>query len=1576
MNKSILKRKIASLLIICMVLQLNITNFADNTNNKNNMNNQDSYYSFGVNEEKEEEIDLDDLILAENEDISPDTGEDLNNSKVDIEEYEEEPEEDIVETEEINEIEENDSTDKEEKTEETYKETTETDEEQIENEINNETDDSVDEKIETSQDSKNDEKNNKETDLIETIKETTQEETKEDKISTISEVEENTEEIKKSEDNELTKSEIEKISSVSEIVKEETNISTKSEAEEYIEEIEKDIISTDSEANIIATESELEKEEEFILSTYSEIIISTSSESLLYGVGGNIYIEKDTVFDKTLYIENDTTINITNCTLTLATSSIGIVVKDAVLTINAEEDSLILGANYNSVIKAENSELYLNKGSIKAGLDANCIEVIDTKITIEGAKIYGGNGSDNLDKVGNEGKSAIIANQNKKCEIIFNDGLIQGGKGGSGFSYDKVSLAGVGLVENNVVTAPNPEYGPYKGYAGTVGGGDGGDAIIINSEYENLLQINKPNIFGGDGGEGILNIDNQEILYGVSEPSEPTETSYSLRDLGYTTSVKDQGSTNGCWAFSLVSAAETGLIRNEPELAKSMLKAGEELTDLDLSEIHTLNYYYNNQADPLGNAGASKIEWSDNGYSDTEKEYLNRGAIMSSFAIFQSLGKTSVEDKYYLDRLTDKEDAFYSINTLHNNIKNLTEDDEHKNDIKYKATDIVVVDRSDFVSGTTGDIAFHKAMRKYIKEYGSVQLAMSNTSLVVKRDINDKNDTSKWSSVAQVGNGHAVHVVGYDDNFPKENFASSNGKTPASDGALLIKNSYGASEFDSGYFWLSYEHAVASSYQFAAYRFEKKEENENFYYYDSGLADSSYEKYYNVSGYGNKFLIKNQTEKINAVSIYQTPGTKPFKGKISVYRLSDTTVASRTLLYTSDDYITITGGNNYIKLDKDIYASENEYIFVCIENIIADSGVKFSFSKSTSLKVDNRGTSYTDDDLYLNFLTDFTENVSYMKNDKIDWSLLNSSKYNLRVRVITTNVDYKYKVELNRVDPEGATHEVEGSSITTDVKKFGETTLLTNDSLSLTGWNVAGWSFDSEGKTKDFENNKTYTAPELKAATSSLATVKLYSYWEPNNYNIIFTADKTYYSEDIPNVVASYDREVTLANLDEDKIVGASFDGWIYNDEQFDNGQVLDKPNFLTTNGGSMTMIATFSNYRYNVSFIKLAPKNYKGTITGEIPDLKELEYRVDDIVIPNLTYECSGYTFKGWTLIPYSEDIISINQTISSEDFFKNMSLTSDKFMNGQTFNLYAKFTEVGGGGGNGNGNGNGGNAKGGGVVSHINDAPATADSKSSVFDGPASTGYVPTVTEGHMEMNMDGTISYITLDGEKLVGWNKIEMNNETNYYFFNEKGNMCIGWVKDNAGKIYMLSVDGKMMTGNYPTEYGTYKFDTSGKFLGTEEDILKTGLPILETYRGEWSTMSIDGTTAVYVLKNGNNEVKQVFTNGFYEIDDDGIKKIYYFDELGIAKVGIQMIGNKMYYFEMGGENLGVLTYEVEIKNGQMELTDAKDIQDLKVTPYPLTGYEIVKGEIPQKDDKKDNKDDKEIEEADEPEEPEE
>ena len=99
------------------------------------------------------------------------------------------------------------------------------------------------------------------------------------------------------------------------------------------------------------------------------------------------------------------------------------------------------------------------------------------------------------------------------------------------------------------------------------------------------------------------------------------------------------------------------------------------------------------------------------------------------------------------------------------------------------------------------------AARKLIKEHLVTKGAIStmtggsfskfyNNSNTFKATAYNCNDSTKVRD-------HAITIVGWDDNYPKENFGD--GRMPTTDGAYIVLNSYGAEGFNNGYLYVSYE---------------------------------------------------------------------------------------------------------------------------------------------------------------------------------------------------------------------------------------------------------------------------------------------------------------------------------------------------------------------------------------------------------------------------------------------------------------------------------------------------------------------------------------------------------------------------------------------------------------------------------------------------------------------------------------------------------------------------------------------------------------------------------------------------
>ena len=153
-------------------------------------------------------------------------------------------------------------------------------------------------------------------------------------------------------------------------------------------------------------------------------------------------------------------------------------------------------------------------------------------------------------------------------------------------------------------------------------------------------------------------------------------------------------------------------------------------------------------------------------------------------------------------------------------------------------------------------------IKKAILNYGAVGTGMYYYSSY----MNNNNAYYCWYST--YGN-HAVTIVGWDDNFSRDNFRY--GGTIAGDGAWIVRNSWGPNWGNDGYFYVSYYDAdfarpgvEASAYTIVlndTIRFDK-----NYQYDIAGITDYLYNASSKV-WYKNKF-ISSSDEYLAAVSTY------------------------------------------------------------------------------------------------------------------------------------------------------------------------------------------------------------------------------------------------------------------------------------------------------------------------------------------------------------------------------------------------------------------------------------------------------------------------------------------------------------------------------------------------------------------------------------------------------------------------------------------------------------------------------------------------------------------------------------
>jgi hypothetical protein len=88
------------------------------------------------------------------------------------------------------------------------------------------------------------------------------------------------------------------------------------------------------------------------------------------------------------------------------------------------------------------------------------------------------------------------------------------------------------------------------------------------------------------------------------------------------------------------------------------------------------------------------------------------------------------------------------------------------------------------------------------------QLVMQNGALSVGMYMAAGEKYLDWATDSYYcpsarGENHGVTIVGWDDTYPRSNFGALD-QLPADDGAFLVRNTWGESWGDGGYFWVSY----------------------------------------------------------------------------------------------------------------------------------------------------------------------------------------------------------------------------------------------------------------------------------------------------------------------------------------------------------------------------------------------------------------------------------------------------------------------------------------------------------------------------------------------------------------------------------------------------------------------------------------------------------------------------------------------------------------------------------------------------------------------------------------------------
>ncbi|HIH35264.1 MAG TPA: hypothetical protein HA255_02335 [Methanosphaera sp.] len=215
--------------------------------------------------------------------------------------------------------------------------------------------------------------------------------------------------------------------------------------------------------------------------------------------------------------------------------------------------------------------------------------------------------------------------------------------------------------------------------------------------------------------------------------------SYDYRKLGYVTKVKNQGAKNSCWSFATCAAIESSILKTTN-------------VSYDFSE----NIIFNSMLrySKYGSLNVSELAKFD---TPTGSLLSWLGTYPSDYDSYDEYGKitdySTVEDTVHIQDMMILEPA--------KNVKNI------------------------------------KSFKEALYKYGGIYT-------IIAADYNNEHkynkNTAAFYDEKPYPTSHAVTIVGWDDNYSKNNFAT----TPPGDGAWIVKNSYGTDWGDNGYYYISY----------------------------------------------------------------------------------------------------------------------------------------------------------------------------------------------------------------------------------------------------------------------------------------------------------------------------------------------------------------------------------------------------------------------------------------------------------------------------------------------------------------------------------------------------------------------------------------------------------------------------------------------------------------------------------------------------------------------------------------------------------------------------------------------------
>lgn len=286
-----------------------------------------------------------------------------------------------------------------------------------------------------------------------------------------------------------------------------------------------------------------------------------------------------------------------------------------------------------------------------------------------------------------------------------------------------------------------------------------------------------------------------EVLLAIEDDLEDYYVTPNLPPL------RNQGDYGTCWAFSTLALAEIGMMNNG-ELPSYYSP--------EYSKLHLAYFSYRTVEDPLG---GTKGDY--NSCLESGENILDVGGnVFLSENVLANWTGAAPEENLPYDTADELNGRIIDEGLAYDDAAHL----QGYYDQQYSIENL-------------------SSIKNLIKKYGSVSMsfyAVNPFAGGADATIYNARFNSYYNPDYNLAN-HAMTFVGWDDNFPKENFT----QTPPEDGAWLVRNSWKEGSLEDnqeydGYFWMSYYEGSLNDYVHA-FDFESADNYDNNYQYDGGM---------------------------------------------------------------------------------------------------------------------------------------------------------------------------------------------------------------------------------------------------------------------------------------------------------------------------------------------------------------------------------------------------------------------------------------------------------------------------------------------------------------------------------------------------------------------------------------------------------------------------------------------------------------------------------------------------------------------------------------------------------------------